>query len=345
MERGGSLEETKEFFSQWAEIGSSILKAIDWINHLPENISKYSIDLLAHVYQFLSGTILLTPTYLFSNPYSVAATLKFAGVGIIIVIILTMIEGIKRMFQKQNTDLNKTMKRFFLAVVATGFTPFLFTYSFQVLNLITKAVSKIGGSEISNFGLFGEIPFIGLGLGFIDTCLLILFDILVIALLKPIVLQTGRRWWNLLCLFCLTPLSLICWVFDDYKHYTNKWWSSLKQLAQSQLVYAIYICIMGIFIFGSRFVTSGGSLFVELLVVLGGLSAMANPPTFVRSKVDNGEDTLSWIKDIYQSGKNVWDTVTLKPTRSFINKKNEAQAKNVAQLRKKHGQRHVKGLT
>jgi hypothetical protein len=345
LERGGSWEETKEFFQTWSEIGNTFLKVIDWINHAPENIPKVTVKLLASVYEFLSGTLLLVPTSLFSNAYSVTATLKFAGVGILAVIILTMIEGIKRMCKKQTTDLQTVSKRFFLAVAATGFAPFLFTSAFQLINMVTKAISKIGAGEMTQFGLFGEIPFANWQFTAVDTFLLILFDLLVIALLKPIILQTGRRWWNLLCLFQLTPLALIGWIFDDYRHYLSKWWSSLKLLAQSQLVYAIYICIMGVFIFGSRILTSGGSLFIELIIILGGLSSMTNPPSFVKSRVSQGDDTFfAGIKDSYKSIVNAVKSVTPNPIQKAIARKVKHGTTSVTELRKKTGKRYVGNL-
>jgi hypothetical protein len=339
------------FFAKWNEIGGTLQTTIGWFKDLPENIPQYSIDLLAKVYELLSNTVLYTPLFLFNNSIIKNTSLVFSGVSIMVVIILYMIEGIKRMLKKKKglseNDIfdSNILKRFGIAVTGAGFAPFLFEKTFQLLNMLSKAIAQIGSSQISNFDMMpNNLLWMITGLGSVDTILLLVFDVLVIYLLIPVVFQVGRRWFDLLCLSSLTPLALTAWVFDDYRHYFNKWWSSVKRLGQSQLVYAIYICLMGVFIFGTANVVTGWAIVTKILVIIGALFRMANPPEFVKSRTDQDIDTFQMGKNAINSGKRVFDTVTLKPTRLIMNKKNAEKAKATKALRKKHGQRFVKGL-
>lgn len=348
-----SWEETKEFFALWGEIGSHIKTFFQWCNNLPENIPQYTVDILAKIFELLTSTVLYTPLFIFNNSHIQDATIVFSGISVLIVTILAMVEGGKKMLKKRNTDWKKILKRYSLSLLGVGFAPFVFEQVFNLINIITKLIVKVGSIEIGGFQLFqkmeGKVIVPGLGIapvGLLDTVLLLAFDIVAFALLIPIVLQTARRWWDLLCLSALTPLSLTAWIFDDYHHYFHKWWSNLKQLAQSQLVYAIYICLMGVFMYGTANMVSGGGLIFKLLVICGGLWRMANPPSFVTSRIDNGKDIEETGLDMKKTYKNIRDTVTLKNIRTlkFLKDKEEGQKKEVASLRKKHGRRYVGDL-
>jgi hypothetical protein len=56
--------------------------------------------------------------------------------------------------------------------------------------------------------------------GFFDTFIIILFDLASIALLIPVCLASGKRWFNIMCLACIT-FSFICMDFDRHRHYFN----------------------------------------------------------------------------------------------------------------------------
>ncbi|MFS1518526.1 hypothetical protein V1503_18995 [Bacillus sp. SCS-151] len=332
-----------DFLSQWKEIGDFLSKAIKWVNELPENISTYSINILAKTYELLTTFVLQTPLFLFNNSYVKNATFEFSVIAIVLVIILTMLEGIKRMVKKKHMDLKQISKRFSISLIAAGSAPFLFEQSFALINLITKTISKVGSHQISDFRMFQSVLD---GLKAEDIFILIAFDVVVLALLIPVLLQNGRRWWDILTLLLVSPLSLTAWVFNDYKEHFNRWWYNLKKLSQVQLIYAFYICVMTVFILGASFITSGGGLLMKLLIITGGLWRMLNPPHFVKARVNDGQDIEDMGTDMIKTIKGVADTITLKNLRSakFIRNKSATRKQSIKQLRVKHGQRYVKGL-
>ncbi|MBD1379184.1 hypothetical protein [Metabacillus arenae] len=327
------------FFETWGQIGDWIISAIKWFVHLPENIAQLSVNLLTKLYELLMF-ILQTPLFIFNNSYIQDATLVFTSTSILMVTILTLFELMKRMFKKKHTDFKKIMGRWSLAVVGSGFAPFLFEQTFNLLNMLSKAITKIGVTEIRSEDVMTYLKLSGF-----NTVMLVGFDLILIAIMIPIFLQNFRRFFDLMCLGAITPLALTAWVFDDHRHYFNKWWNHLKALGTVQIVYSLFICLLGIFIFGTRNMVDGGGLFLKLGIALGGLYRLANPPQFIKSKLDNGDDIFDVAKDLWRSGKNVWSTVTLKPTRLFLQKKNESKLSEIQKLRKKHGQRFVKGLS
>lgn len=298
--------------SLWGEIGNFLSSATDWIKHLNENVVQMSVDLLTKIYELLM-LVLQTPLFIFNNSYIKDTTLVFSGISILIVTILTMIQGIKRMFNKKHDNITKISKRYGLAVIGSGFAPFLFEKSFQLLNMVTKAITKIGSTEMNSENVVNHLKLSGF-----DTLALLGFDIVLIALMIPIFLQNGRRFFDLMCLAAITPLALSCWVFNDYKDLFRKWWYNVKKLGGTQLVYSIFICLMGIFIFGTRNIISGGGFFLKMLIVIGGLYRMTSPPSFIKSKVDQGDDVIDSGKGIYKSIKDIKNTITLKKLRKAI---------------------------
>ncbi|WP_299831310.1 hypothetical protein [uncultured Metabacillus sp.] len=323
----------------WKTIGEYIIKGINWFVHLPENIAQLSVNLLTKLYELLMY-ILQTPLFIFNNSYIKDATLVFTSSSILIVTILTLIELMKRMFKKRHTDFKDIMGRWALAVTGSGFAPFLFEQTFNLLNLISKAITKIGASEIKAEEMMTYMKMSGF-----NTVLLVGFDIILIAIMIPIFLQNFRRFFDLMCLSAITPLALTAWVFDDYRHYFNKWWNQVKSLGSIQIVYSLFICLLGIFIFGTRNIVDGGGLFLKIGIAIGGLYRLANPPQFIKSKFDNGDDIIDVGKNLWKTGRNVWNTVTLQPGRLFLQKKEESKMSEIKKLRKKHGQRFVKGLS
>lgn len=323
----------------WENIGNSVMSAIDFFHNLKGNVSQMSLDLLAWIYQFITKIVLHTPTFIFSNSWIKDMTLTFSTISVSIVIILTMIESIKQMMSSQDvikvsyTKFEDILKRLPIAIAGAGFAPILFQRTFEILNTLSKSITELGFHEISSDGAMSFTKWSG-----IDTVALLGFDILLIAMLFPVVIHNAKRWFDLLCLSALTPLSLTCWIFDKYKHFHNKWWSNVKSLSLVQLSYAFFIAIMGVFMFGTRDMTGGDAVLVKMLVILGGMWRMANPPSLVRG--DSGND-------IWETGKNVVDALTwrkFKPA-NFVKGKISAKKKAAEQLketRKKLGRRYVK---
>jgi hypothetical protein len=211
-----------------------------------------------------------------------------------------------KMLGKKHTDLKKFAKRYAIAVTASGFAPFAFKEGFSLLNELSNAIMKIGGG-IDGGNINGLIS--GETVGFFDTLIIILFDLTTIALLIPVCLQAGRRWWDLFCLAAVTPLALSCYVFDRHQHYYKLWWNRVKSLSMVQLVYSVFILMMGIFIFATQSMQGGiYTLFIKLLIVAGGLYRLANPPRFVTKMTGDKKDLLDSFeegRDAFKSTKKI----------------------------------------
>lgn len=287
-------------------ITGKIIDGIDWLNNLPGSLPKLTADLFTTIYQFLSEIALETPLIIFDNPYVKNTSLTFSLISIAVVTFMFMYESVMKMLKKKHTDIKKILKRYAIVVVVSGFTPFAFKTAFYYLNELSIAISHIGSLNGGNF----EGVISNKRLGFFDTLILILFDLSTIALLIPVCLQAGRRWWDLFCLAAISPLALSCWAFERHEHYAKTWWNKVKSLSLVQLVYSVFILMLGVFIFGTQSVQGGiYALFIKLLIVAGGLYRLSNPPKFVKTMTGPKSDVL----DAMDEGKGM-----LKNTRKIL---------------------------
>ncbi|MED1863259.1 hypothetical protein P4V41_07305 [Fictibacillus nanhaiensis] len=331
--------EMKEFFEKWNVLADMVNTTVNFFSHLPETIAQLSVNLLAKLYELLM-MLIQTPLFIFDNPYLRDATMTFSFVAMGIVTVLTMIESIKKITKRDHTDFKSILKRYGVAVVGTGFAPFLFKQSFALINWATESITKIGSAGIRSEGMMSYEKLSGF-----DTTVLLGFDVMLIALVVPIIFQNARRFFDLTFLTVMTPLALSCYVFDDYKYLFSKWWHRIKHLASIQLVFATFISIMGLIIFGIP-ATSGSSFLVKLLIIAGGFFRLANAPTLVKQRIDIGDESLGKSANRTTSMlKKGVELAVFKNPRALLAKSAAEKATKIASLRKKHGQRFVKNLT
>jgi hypothetical protein len=331
--------EMKEFFEKWNVLADMLNNTVNFFSQLPETIAQLSVNLLAKLYELLM-MLIQTPLFIFDNPYLRDATMTFSFVAMGIVTVLTMIESIKKITKRDHTDFKSIMKRYGLAVVGTGFAPFLFKQSFALINWATESITKIGSAGIRTEGMMSYEKLSGF-----DTTVLLGFDVMLIALVFPILLQNARRFFDLTFLTVMTPFALSCYVFDDYKYLFSKWWHRIKHLASIQLVFATFICIMGLIIFGIP-ATTGSAFCIKLLIIAGGFFRLASPPTLIKQRIDIGDESLgkSANRTTGMLRKGV-ELAVFKNPRALLAKSAAEKALATAKLRKKHGQRFVKNLT
>jgi hypothetical protein len=137
LQNEGTLQKVQESLEQWKEIGELINKVIEWINHLPENIVQLSVNLLSWIYDILAKFVLVTPIWLFKNAWFIDTTLVFSMISVVVVIILTINESLKQMYNNKNihyTKFSDILKRFPMAVAGAGFAPILYEKTFELLN-------------------------------------------------------------------------------------------------------------------------------------------------------------------------------------------------------------------
>ncbi|MCM3387365.1 hypothetical protein M3649_04350 [Ureibacillus chungkukjangi] len=258
-----------------------------WFKNLPHNIAEWSIELMAKLYELCTSLILKTPLWLFDNEWFKNTTYKFSLIAIGIVSVLTSVEGIKRMLPKYRgkakpMDLKDISKRWFLVAGAMSITPWLFQKAFQGLNYVSELLISMGADNMRTNALPDNIKLI-------DILILIGFDALLISTLIPVLWKNGRKFFDLMILGVSAPFALSAWIFDSYRGWYKQWWSNLSHLALTQIFHALFLLILGFFIYGVPTPSTFTGMIIKILVVAGGFARLQSPPRLISGRLDTGE--------------------------------------------------------
>lgn len=291
------------------QLADSINLAVSWFHNLPQNIATMSTDLMAWLYQLCADLIMKTPIWIFTNDWFANTTLMFSGLAIGLVTALTVVEALKRQLsglkgQKvfkvpQAMDFKVIMKRWALVAGLTTAVPWLWSTAFKGLNFVSDFLIRIGADNMKGVAAMGHLTSL-------DVATMLVFDVVLIGTIIPVLWQNGRRFFDLIVLGVMTPLALCAWIFDGYKGLFNQWWAQVKHLSLVQVYHALFLLVLGWFIFGVGTPATFAGLIVKLLVVIGGFARMTNPPQIISKHLDKGKDmdeVTGGAKDAYKKTK------------------------------------------
>lgn len=305
-------------FNKMVEV---IEKVINWFKNIKENISELTIDLLTGSYSLITDVVLHTPLFLFDNTWFKENIVTFTGLSLVMVIILSMYEGIQRILSNliggkkshPHTDMLRISKRLPIALFGSAIAPLAFFYGFKAINGLTSMILDIG--KINMEKGIEELKFDSVT--WLEIIAFLGFDIALIIMLIPVFLQNFRRWFDLIALGMLTPLALGCWMFKSLEHYFYAWWEHIKKCSLTQLSYGVFIVIIGTLMFGFKAPSDFMGLLIKVGVIIGGLWRMSSPPQILGRNIDRGND----ITDIWNGAKkSLAPTKGMKKTYSALEK-------------------------
>ena len=260
-------------------------------------------------YDAITSVVLHTPLFLFDSDWFKDNIAMFTGLSLGLSMILAIHEGFKRMLghffktksqiDATHTDMGRISRRLPLVLLGSAIAPAGFFYGFQAINWLTSAIINIGKSQMAS-GLSG-IEFNAIS--WTEMFVFLMFDIALIGMMIPIFLQNFRRWFDLMALGIMTPVALSCWMFKAHEHYFKSWWDHIKKCSMTQLVYGVFLLIIGSLMFGTKVPETSWEVVIKIGVIIGGLWRMANPPNIVRRYVDTGAD----ITDMWNGASKSFD--------------------------------------
>ena len=272
------------------ELKKIIGSIIEWFKNFKENITNLSTDFMSWSYDFIAKVVLHTPSFLFDSEWLKQNTFTFTGLAIVMSIMLVIYEGFQRMAghlikDKNPTDISRIYKRIPIVVTLSALAPTMFYYGFKGLNWVTDVIIDLTKTKmVSGFSTMAinEVTYF-------EIVTFIAFDIALVGMLIPVLLQNFRRWFELLILATVSPLALSCWMFNAHEHLFKTWWFNIKKRAMNQLVYAVYLLLIGTLMFGTKTPDEPFDILIRLGVLIGGLYSMANPPQLFKAYLDKNE--------------------------------------------------------
>jgi hypothetical protein len=190
------------------------------------------------------------------------------------------------------------LKRLPIAVVGAGFAPKLFEWSFKGVDYITSSIIQVGKDQI--MAAVNNHPLIS-GFGWMDMIAIILFDLAFVRQMYPLFMDIASRYFKLLSLGALSPLAVSCWVFDEHRGWFDTWLDSIKRIMFMFLYWAIFLTIMGVLIVGIGGTITFKGLVIRLLIIIGCVQTMLNPPSMIKRYVERGDSLYDLIKDLKET--------------------------------------------
>jgi hypothetical protein len=253
-------------------------------------------------YDAITSVVLHTPLFLFDSDWFKENIAMFTGLSLAMSMILAIHEGFKRMLghffktktaiDATHTDMGRISRRLPLVLLGSAIAPATFFYGFKAINWLTEAIINIGKTQMAE-GISG-IEFNSVS--WTEMFVFLGFDIALIGMMIPIFLQNFRRWFDLMALGVMTPVALSCWMFKAHEHYFRTWWDHIKKCSMTQLVYGVFLLIIGSLMFGTKIPETSWEVVIKIGVIIGGLWRMANPPNIVRRYTDTGADAIDMWK-------------------------------------------------
>ena len=323
-------------FEHIEKVGTSIYDAFTWMKSFDalKLFNEWSVNIMVWVYKMLNDFVLHTPLWIFNHTGFKDTMWIFSVLSVSLVTLGAIWEGIKRMLslgkKQKTTSLEDIMKRFPVALLGAGLGPVLFVKAFTVINWLSSTIGSIGFTTMKATTLSGAENLVWL-----DVLGLFVFDLAMIGYLFPVLLQNGRRFFDLICLNILTPFALSAWVFDRHRNLFNQWWNGIKSLSFVQVIHSLFICLLGVLIFATPNTFTGGAFFFKLILIIGGLWRMGNPPRILQHY---NSDYGGSVMNIFKGAKNA---ITLRNHIPFGKMKNTvSKKKSLIEKRLASGKRY-----
>lgn len=269
---------------------NTISNIIDWFKDIQIHMTTFITTVVGTIYELISSLILKTPLWLFDNTWFDNMTYLISIVSIGVVTLLTMINGFKRKLQKRHTNLNTIMKRWFIVAGLSTITPTLLYYFYKILNFLSDSIMSASTSYIKN-PITPKLPWI-------DLIILTIFGVIMIGQTIPLLLKNGKRFFNILILGLIAPLAGVAWIFDSHRHLFNQWWENLWQLSLIQIIYAFYLLVIGLFLYGIPTPNDFHGFAIKMLIAIGGFMSLIDPPQFVNRRLWEGD-----LSNVYKNSK------------------------------------------
>lgn len=235
------------------------------------------------IFESMVNLILYTPGMLIANPQVHMLWLIFISITVGIISILCVIEGIKTALGLSRTNFLHFVGRTVLAFCGIALILPGMTIGLDFINGFVKELTDMAFGNTSAGEYIGDnltTVFTNGALGLLSS---LVFMILFIYYMLRVLLNYGRRWFDIIISAIISPMAIGATVFSSTTHYFQKWWNHVLQLYLVQAVHAIYVTVIAVVVLTPTVLTGPVTGFMKILILIGALWRMSTPPSFVAS--------------------------------------------------------------
>lgn len=249
------------------------------------------------IFESMINLILYTPKMLITNPQVHMLWTVFISITVGLLSILCIVEAIKTVLGHSRTNFLQFLGRTVTAFAGISIILPAMTIGLDFVNEFVKYFTDLAFGHVKASEFIGKSmadTFTNGALGLLSS---LVFIVLFLYYMFKILLNYGRRWFDIIISACISPMAIGATIFDSTGHYFRSWWSHTLQLYMVQVVHAIYITVLAVVVLTPAVLTGPVSGFMKILIIIGALWRMSTPPRFV-SSMAGSPDSRGIIRDI-----------------------------------------------
>jgi hypothetical protein len=272
-------------------IGDAIAKGWDkFVNEYYEFIS----------WSFTELTKLVTtvPTDLLTSENSFKMQAIFMGYSVLMMIFLTIAEGYKAIMGISYTKPATIFGRTFIALIGAGMTMPAVVWLIKCSNMAVQMIAVLADTYFHNStdlgGMLRDFSASGTA-NFIASAL---FMIAFLYFICHALFKVGVRWFDLLMNMVSSPFAWASYVTNGTSKHLSNWMTGTGKLILINIVYAFYVTVISVIVMAPGPVESFGGWVARMLLLVGGLYRLANPPSWIQNM--DAQGTLSpMLRKVY----------------------------------------------
>lgn len=263
----------------------------------------FVVEFVNWIFTDMLKYVLFTPFELFKNPAMIGILLKMSGISMAVVTVLTMIEGLKRTLSLSYTPMTQIAIRFPIAIVVSAIVPFIFYYTAIGVNELVSYMGLITGGAMEGNDVFVN-HLTGLSNSIFMSVLTFFFLIALGFYLFKILLYHAYRWFGLMFNMLVTPFVMVSYIFKPFESILSMWTKDNIQKFFVQVAHSFMLGLIAIILYSPNMLPTGSAWqgmeygIIKIMLAIGGLHMMLNPPGWVRGMMDSGANSLAPLKTI-----------------------------------------------
>jgi hypothetical protein len=270
--------------------------------YIIQNERGFLADLIGWIFDDMLKYILFTPFDLFQSATAVSVVMKMGVVSGGAMIVLSLVEGIKRTLSMKYTPMGTIMMRYPIALAVAGFAPALFYYAGMSVNGLVSLVGTLANANIGGHGVYAS-KLQAMSGSIYEAFMTFLFMLVLLGYLMKAFLQHAARWFGLLVNCVTAPIVMLSYVFKSYDHIAKAWLADTIHRFSSQVYHSFFLSLIAVILYTPNLLPTGGasgtwdSMFVRLMLSVGGLHFMMHPPAWLKNSTSS-EDPREMMKTV-----------------------------------------------
>lgn len=253
-----------------------------------KDLSEDYYGLIGDTFSAMTKMVTTIPVELLNNPGVHKMQGLFMGYSVLMMIFLSIIEGYKALIGVNYTRISTMFGRTFVALVGAGLTVPAVVWLVKCSNLAVEMILLLGETYFNGSSDIGTVLKDFSKSGGVNFAASLLFLVAFFYFIVQAMFKVGIRWFDLLMNVVTSPFAWASYLTNGTASHLASWMASTGKLILINMVYAFYVIVISVLIMAPGPVESFGGWTGRMLLLVGGLYRLANPPAWIAGMDTSG---------------------------------------------------------